>query len=403
MELEITALASSGHGVGRCNGEVVFAAGALPGERVRVRFLGRRRKVQEAVTEEVLVASSWREETPCPLAFDRCGGCDLAHVSLPFRKQALAACLQAALRGGPEPLKEAVQQAVFYPSPWHYRLRGTLHWDSSTKTLGFFAPRSHRVTELSPCRILSRQLVALLPSWREALARWAFPSGELAFLEDLVGERRLVLWKNKVQAVPKDFPGVQGFFTSGGRGWGAHRLVLDLPRPLTVFVETFVQGNRFLLPELWQLVARLVSEEGVKKVLDLYAGVGFLAAAAYAGGAAEVTAVEVSRRASAGARENLPQANVLPKSAEEVAATGMLRGQDLIIVDPPRGGLSLEVREALGTSNCPLLLYFSCDPACLARDAQALTQRGYRVAWAKLYDLFVGTHHGELAVLFRRS
>lgn len=401
MELEITGLAFGGRGVARWEGKVVFVAGALPGERVEAEVQGRHRGVLEAAVRRVLVASPWREPEVCPLALNRCGGCDLAHVAAAFRQQALKLSLAGALRGAPAELKEAVAAALFYPSPWHYRLRGTLHWQPP-RELGFFAPRSHRVVSVEPCRVLSHQLVVLLPSWAETLHRAGLPAGELAFLEDLAASRRLLLYRGaKVSRLPV-LAGVSGFHTPGGRGWGERELVLELPRPLWVPVGAFVQGNRFLLPQLWQLAVELVAGLGARRVVDLYGGVGFFAAAACQAGACQVVVVEHNRLAAKAAKRNLPEAQVLAVDAETAVSSGLLAGQELVILDPPRGGLSAAVREAVSSSGVPCLLYLSCDPACLARDVTYLASAGYRVRWAKLFDLFAGTHHGELAVLLQR-
>lgn len=400
MELEITDLAFGGKGVAREAGQVYLVAGALPGERVEAELLGRRRGVVEAVARSVLRPSPWREPDPCPLAGTSCGGCDFAHVASGFREQAFKASLAGALRGGPEALAEAVRQARFHASPWGYRLRGSLHWQPPL--LGFFAPRSHRVTSLAPCRVLSPGLVQLLPTWEEALARSQLPPGELRFLEDLAGEKRLVGFRGPSPKRWPRLPGVEGFWMPGGRGYGERALELALPTPLQVPLGAFVQGNRFLLPRLWELAAQLVRGSGAKRVLDLYGGVGFFAAAAAAGGAQELTVVELSRLAAQAAKVNLPQAKVLPVAAEVAVGSGVLEGQELVILDPPRGGLSPTVRQAVAAARAESLLYLSCDPACLARDARELAASGWQVAWAELFDLFAGTHHGELAVLFRR-
>lgn len=403
MELEIKTLAFGGRGVARQGGEVWFVSNALPGERVTVAEERRRRGIVEARTLEVLSPSPWREPEPCPKAFGECGGCDLAHVAAGFREKAYKTSLSGALRGAPEALRTAVEAAAFFPSPWHYRLRGRLHWAPEAQVLGFYAPSSHRVASLEGCRVLSAGTLALLPAWAESLKKANLPAGELEFLEDLPGERRLLLFRGLFSGELPRLPGVDGFWGIRGRGWGQRELTLELPLPLTVPVGSFVQGNRFLLAELWRMVEGLVREEGFSRVVDLYAGVGFLAAAARFGEAQELTVVEVSQRAARAARANLPQARVLSMPAEAAVGQGALIGADLVILDPPRGGLSPAVREAVVAAKLSSLLYVSCDPACLARDAKVLMDAGFGVRWAKLFDLFAGTHHVELAVLFRKT
>lgn len=403
MELEIQALAYGGRGVARHGGEVWFVSGALPGERVVAAEERRRRGIVEARVVDVLSFSPWREPEPCPKALGECGGCNFAHVSASAREHAYKAALSGALRGAPASLVQAVGEASFFPSPWHYRLRGRLHWAPESGRLGFFAASSHRVANLEGCRVLSRELLALLPGWAESLKRAGVPAGELEFLEDGAATRRLLLFRGVFSGELPRLPGVDGFWGLGGRGWGGRQLTLELPKPLTVPVGSFVQGNRFLLTELWRMVEGLVREEGFSRVVDLYGGVGFLAAAAQAGGAHEVTVVEVSKQAAQAARTNLPQARVLPVPAEVAVRQGVLRGASLLILDPPRGGLSPVVREAVASAEASAVLYVSCDPACLARDARLLVAAGFAVRWARLFDLFAGTHHVELAILLQRA
>lgn len=403
MELEVQSLAYGGRGVAHYGGEVWFVRGALPGEKVVAVEERRRRGIVEARAVRVLFPSPWREANACPKALTECGGCDLAHVAVHFRGEAYKASLLGALRGAPQALLRAVAEAAFSPSPWHYRLRGRLHWAAEGKVLGFFAPSSHRVASLEGCRVLSLDLLALLPSWVEGLKEAHVPSGELEFLEDIPAQRRLLLFHGRFSSKLPRLPGVDGFWEVRGRGWGERQLTLELPMRLSVPVGAFVQSNRFLLPELFRMVEALVQEGGYERVVDLYGGVGFLAAAARSGGARELTVVEVSWRAAHAARSNLPQARVLPVSAEEAVQRGALNGASLLIVDPPRGGLSPAVREAVAFSQASAVLYVSCDPACLSRDAQKLATGGFSARWAKLFDLFAGTHHVELAVLFQRA
>lgn len=403
MELEIETLAFGGRGVARFGSEVWFVAGALPGERVRVQEERRRRGIVEARAVQVVSPSPWREPEPCPKALATCGGCNLAHVATAFRERAYKASLGGALRGAPPALVEAVIGARFHPSPWHYRLRGRLHWAPDRHALGFFAPHSHRVETLEGCRVLSRQLVELLPSWAEALKAARVPPGEVEFLEDLASNKRLVRFRGVFSGKLPSLPGTAGFWGVDGRGWGEKELTLELPRPLSVPVGAFVQGNRFLLPELWRMVEVLVREGRFAQVVDLYGGVGFFAAAAQQGGAEEVTVVEVSRRAAAAAQKNLPGARVVAITAEEAVAKNVLAGGSLAILDPPRGGLSPGVRHGVAASGVQAVLYVSCDPACLARDARVLVESGFSVTKAELFDLFAGSHHVELAVLFQRA
>ena len=170
---------------------------------------------------------------------------------------------------------------------------------------------------------------------------------------------------------------------------------------LQVPVGAFFQGNRYLVPALLARVAGLLA--GADRVVDLYGGVGFLAAAARHAGAAEITLVEASRPAAAAARLNLPGARVVAATAESYLRHKAVRVPDAVIVDPPRRGLSGEARAALLRLAPARIVMLACDPASFGRDAGALLDAGYSLDLVELYDLFAGSHHVETLASFRRG
>lgn len=403
MELEISALAGGGAGVGRCDGAVWFVRGALPGERVEAAEVRVRAGVVEAEVTAVLRASPQREPEPCPVAGE-CGGCSLAHV----RREAAAAVLRevaiGALRHAPRLLADTVAGAAVVVSPWRSRLRARLHWDAVAGRLGFFAARSHRVVGLSPCRIVSARLHAALPGLEAALARSGAADGEVEWLEDLGGESAVAGWDGPGGPPRGDVGGLGGWWrVRGGRqGWGEDGVTMELPVPLRVPIGSFFQANRDLVPSLFERVAELVRGTGAARLVDLYAGVGFLAAAGRHGGVGDVVAVEPDARAAAAARHNLEGATVHACTAERYLVGARRDAPDLAIVDAPRAGLSASARSSLLRLEPASVLILSCDVARFGRDAAALLAAGYSLETLELWDLFAGSHHVEVLALFRR-
>jgi len=165
--------------------------------------------------------------------------------------------------------------------------------------------------------------------------------------------------------------------------------------------ESFFQGNRFLLPQLVAAVADLVPDGG--DVIDLYAGVGLFSVTLAALGRLEVTAVEGDHASGTDLRENAralePRLNVRVESVEAFLA-GRSRTGGTVIVDPPRTGMSPEALTALVRLRAERIIYVSCDPPTLARDARRLIDAGYGLTSLRAFDFFPNTPHVESLALF---
>jgi 23S rRNA (uracil1939-C5)-methyltransferase len=406
VRLEVEALAGGGRGVARADGRVVFVAGGLPGELVEARVERERAGIVEARATSVLRASPWREPEPCPVA-ERCGGCDLAHLRRDAAASALRDVITGALRHAPPALADAAGRAPVSLSPMGWRLRARLRWQPATGRLGFLGPRSHEVVEIDCCRVVSPTLLGALPGLAGALAAARAPAGQLVWLEALEGGRAVAGWLGPGQppgAGPAPLAGWHRLDRDGRTrgGWGEEGIAIDLPRPLWVPVGAFFQGNRHLVARLFERVAALAAASGCRRVVDLYGGVGFFAAAARHGGCAEVIVVEAQAVAAAAARRNLPDATVVGTTAERFLADPGPAAGTWALVDPPRQGLSAVAREALVAWAPDVVLLLSCDAARFGRDAAALLAAGYALETLEVWDLFAGSHHAELLALFRR-
>jgi 23S rRNA (uracil1939-C5)-methyltransferase len=408
VRVEIEGLGGGGWGVARRGGKVWFVAGALPGEVVEAEVQRKRAGVVEARLTEVVKASPWRESDPCPVA-GTCGGCDLAHVKREVTAEALRDATRGAFRHAPPDLSEAVRTAPVVVSEMAWRLRARLHWDAAGRTLGFLGARSHTTVDISPCRVISRLLLDALPRMARALAAAGLGDGEVEWLENLAASAAVAGWRGRGTPPEPPVRGLAGWHPIGeggallSGGWGAVGMVMELPVPLRVPVGAFFQGNRHLVPRLFDRVGELVRAHGHARVVDLYGGVGFFAAAAKRAGATAITVVEGSRVAAEAAAANLSGALVLAVSAEEY-----LRGAGeglgtLAILDPPRAGLSASALEGVLRWAPAGILMLACDAACFGRDAGILLRGGYTLASLELWDLFAGSHHVEILADLRRA
>lgn len=404
MRVEITELAGGGWGVGRAEGVVWFVAGSLPGEVVEARPIRRRAGVVEARVAAVLRASPLRDLDPCPV-LEVCGGCDLGHLQSVGAADALRQITVGALRHAPPNLADRVRQAPVVLSPAGWRLRARLAWAQQAGILGFRGARSHRVVDIAPCRTISPLLAAALDPMAAALARERCGDGEVVWLENLAATRAVAGWRGKRFPTVRGVPGLEGWWLlpdPGLSGWGTRDVSMELPVPLAVPVGAFFQGNRFLVPILFESVGALVADGGCGGVVDLYGGVGMFAAAAFYRGIRDLTVVESHSGAAAAAQRNLPGARVLPGTAEEfLQHPGS--AEVTAIIDPPRGGMSPAARAGVLAWQPRQLIMVSCDPGTFGRDAVSLLAGGYRLSTLQLFDLFSGSHHVEVVAGFSRA
>jgi len=441
LEAAIERVVPGGEGLGRTDGVVTLVAGGLPGDRVRVRVDEASPRLIRGRAETILAPGDARRSDADVCALARsgaCGGCDWPAARPGHHRVLKTDLVLDALRrlGG---LKaENLPEPRWLGSPPNYRLRNRLHLDREGR-LGFFAPRSNAVADLEGCEIVSKPFLARLPALREHLRSLGPLEGELLTLESrdgaiLLGEVRLssgigLRISSKVKERGKGpFDGLR-IVDAGGR-----LLVSDGPSSLAIVaggasfdvsVSSFFQGNLFLLDAFLEEIRAALraggGEESLRKkegdrsdslrAVDLYAGVGFmtrplLELAAEAGGG-EVTAVEIdassfhslSKNLSLWSSSGLPLARAIRASAE-----AFLHSQksplpvSLLLADPPRAGLSPDVRKGILRLAPPHVLMVSCDPPTLARDLAALRER-YVVTRLTLLDLFPQTHHVETVAL----
>jgi 23S rRNA (uracil1939-C5)-methyltransferase len=171
---------------------------------------------------------------------------------------------------------------------------------------------------------------------------------------------------------------------------------------LTRHATAFFQGNRFLLPRLVRAVLAWVPSDGT--TLDLYAGVGLFALSLVASGRQGITAVEGDRTSGADLRANVAQAagrvTAVVASVEDYLRRQTGAPPAAVLLDPPRTGVSREAADALIRMAAPRLVYVSCDPATLARDAARFVEGGYELRHVECFDLFPNTAHVESLAVF---
>ena len=400
VKLTIEKPAAGGRMIARLNGQIVLVGGTIPGEHVTARVERVGKGVVYADTIGVDTASVDRRTVAAdPL----CGGCLYAHIGYPRQLEIKAQVIADAFgRIGRLTLPTTVRVV---PSPEDgYRMRARLHVRG--RRAGFFREGTHEMCDV-------RQTRQLLPATCDALESFV---RELASLGgDAV--REVELSENVDASERAVYADVRAGLDAGARdrlaaidgvtGVGPDASVTDRisvgSAPPVVFrrnVRSFFQGNRYLLSDLAGHVVGLVPDG--TDLLDLYAGSGLFSLTAAAIRQARVTAVEGDRFAAGDLKANASAYGgvaVHHQPVEEFLERKPKPAQ-VVVVDPPRTGLSRAAIDGVIRLGAGRLIYVSCDPATLARDARRFVDAGYSIERADAFDLFPNTPHVETVAVF---
>ena len=407
LTLTIEKPVSGGRMLARHEGQIVLVAGAIPGERVRARVERVTKQVAFAETIEVLAASADRRGAGVDWA---CGGSLYAHIAyerqLTLKSDVIG---DAFTRIAKMPLTEPV--GVMGSREDGYRMRARLH--GANGTLGFFREGTHELCEAGPTQQLLPETLSALTRLSAALSPTEILSCEL--VENSAADERAVLLEVDSDITHVEpIEGITGvLFVQRGSthltvSYGSPFVVDRIPfsgrdLALTHHVQSFFQGNRYLLPQLVERVARQVPGGAV---VDLYAGVG-LFAVAIASEERAVIAVEGDRSSARDLESNAAACGgavrTEHRSVEQYLERRGAERPDTIVLDPPRTGVSAEAMSGILGLKAPRVVYVSCDAPTLARDVKRLVEAGYRLEHIEGFDLFPNTAHIETLAVLDRS
>jgi tRNA/tmRNA/rRNA uracil-C5-methylase (TrmA/RlmC/RlmD family) len=401
---------AGGRMIARHEGQIVFVAGAIPGERVRARVDRVAKQLAFANTVEVLERSADRRSTDADWA---CAGSFYAHVSYERQVQLKSEVIEDAFaRIAKIPLPAPV---LVMPSQEEgYRMRARLHVKDGA--FGFFREGTHELCDAAQTRQLLPQTIEALQRLQAALKGVRVTSYELSENASAT-ERAVLLELEPSHIAPAHVEPIEGLsgllFVDPQRG----PLTLSYGSPyvtdrigvsadsvaLTHHVDSFFQANRYLLRDL---VARVLAQVPHGTVTDFYAGAGLFAIPLAAQGHRHIIAIEGDRSSSRDLESNAeaygPAIHVHHLSVESYLQRRGVQPPDTLVLDPPRTGMSREAMSGILGLKVPRVVYVSCDPPTLARDVKRFAEVGYRLDHIEAFDLFPNTAHVEtLAVLTR--
>ncbi len=400
VELDVTNIAHGGISVARLDGRVVFVSDAIPGERVVARITDDDKPAfWRADTVRVLDASPHRRPHPwAEAALDRdpavrAGGAEFGHIDPAHQRTLKGQVLREALArfGGVERDTEVEP----LPGPedgtgWRTRVR--LHV-SDDGVVGPYAARSHTVIPVTDLPLAVDELREVAPLDE----RFAPGIAHVDLIAPSMGGARLVIG-NQARSVIRERVGEREFRVDDTGFWQVHRAAAET---LSAAVADAIDEQLF---------------DPRAANLDLYGGVGLLAAAVgdRFGSTTRITTVESDARATEHAAENLADwvgASAVTGRVEhwmrELAAGASAAerarlASATVVLDPPRAGAGKAVLEAVAAVGPAQLVYVACDPVAFARDVGILADLGYRLNGLRAFDLFPMTHHVEaVGVLVR--
>jgi 23S rRNA (uracil1939-C5)-methyltransferase len=394
-----------GDAMGRLpDGRAVFVPFTLPGEKVQVRLTEEKRGHAHGEVVQILEASPDRISTPCD-QYKGCGGCHYQHIpyklQLKFKKEILQDQLARIGKISDPPVRDTIPS----PKEWRYRNQVQYHISLVGK-LGFHEPGSNRVVSPDECPLADEAIEEIVPQLKIDPETWIERVNLRVGMED-----DLLLILEGSEDIPpdisiEDLPISAVYFGPGGLVHlaGSEYLVMEvLERQFKVSAESFFQVNTMQAENLVKKVLSVLPEE-METFLELYSGVG-LFSAFIAPRVRRLVAVESSERAVDDFGSNLDQydhVEVYEGKVEEILPHLEIQ-PDAVLVDPPRAGLGREALAALLAKKSPYIIYVSCDPATLARDARYLVEGGYRLKEITPIDMFPQTYHVECVALLERK
>ena len=421
-------LSHDGRGVAKVDGKVIFIPGALPGEEVEAQRVSRSKKHETAKLIEILQKSEDRIEPKCA-SYTVCGGCSMQHLSsenqIKNKQQLLLENFQRIGKVAPENILEPLTAET-----WGYRRRARLGvryvHKKSRVLVGFREKFSNFITDMPACEVIDARLNKLLPELSDLISSLEIKR-EVPQIEASAGDHALALVfriladlnpddQEKFELFANAHSDVHVYLQRGG---------LDTVKPLKEYVSLtydlgdgieldfepvdFVQVNSGLNRLMIQRAIKYLDCRPDDKVLDLFCGLGNFTFP-IAQHVATVVGIEgdktLVQRAQANALKNKSE-NVeyhVSNLFEEFSKQAWAKEKyDTLLIDPPRAGAELVV-QSKGMFGVRRIVYISCHPGSLARDAGILVnQQGFKMTHAGVMDMFPHTSHVESIAVFERT
>ena len=426
----VTKLSHDGRGIAHIEGKTTFVFGALSGEKVAIKYINRRSKFDEAAVTNIIEASPERIAPSCAF-FGACGGCSLQHMDqeaqIRFKQSVLLEQLEHFGKVKPENILEPL---VSGPYGYRRKARYSVRYVAKKERvlIGFRELHQPRfLADIDSCQVLHPKLGMIIKPLQDCLAKLENKK-HIAQIEAGVGDNATALIFRHLEAMSLHDRDILIEFAREFNIWlflqpGGYKTIhkiypVDQDIYLTYdigdnillyfFPSDFTQINNEINRQMIQQALKFLELAPHDIVLDLFCGIGNFSLP-IARKCAHVIGVEgeaaMVQRASMNAeRNNIHNINFYKADLSQPETLGTLihnKNYNKILIDPPRSGAKALV-ENLNLDNVSTIVYVSCNPSSLARDAGILVGRGFRLAHVGVMDMFTHTEHVEAMAVFKR-
>ena len=446
LELEIEKLVQGGEGLGKYQDFTIFVPQGLIGDKVEIEIISTKPSYARGIIKNIIEPSKFRIKPPCPVTKE-CGGCqwqDLEYkVQLETKENLLIENLIRIGNLSEENIEQAHEKIIGMENPFYYRNKSQFPFVKEDKKIkgGFYSKHSHNIVEFEKCYIQSdpinfvfRKVRDLLRKYdidiydekknkgifRHLVVRHAFTSNQI-----LVGfvtkSGKIPHIKEIVSEIKKDFPEVVGIVQNindqktnvilGEKNinlFGQDYIIEQINElKFKISLHSFFQVNPIQTVHLYNKVLEYADLKGDENVLDAYAGAGTISLwmARYA---KKVFGIEVVKEAVLDGIENAKINNIdnfffkEGKVEEKLPVVLRKNDIDIVILDPPRKGCEDYIFDTIAEHNIEKIIYVSCNPSTLARDAKLICESGYKLEKFQPVDMFPHTYHLETVCLFTK-
>ena len=402
-EVEIEKLDHQARGIAHINEKIVFVENALPLEKVKVRIVKENKKIMEAVVMEYITRSKDRVESSCPY-YKECGGCDLLHLS--YEKQLIYKenKIKEIMNRYAELDEKLIKSIVPSPNQYNYRNKITLKVKNK---IGYYKKKSYEIVEIENCLLANKKINEII----KQVSKISIPSSinELVIRSINEDEVSLTIYLQQKENIDNFINKLNNNFNSIKiilenktlKETGKSNIIGRLDKYDYQMSQTaFFQVNTQQTINLYDKIKQYVKDFNTPTTLDLYCGTGSIGIyiSEYA---SKVIGVEINSEAIENAKINAKNNKIeniefLAGDAKTVLSQNNYLA-DLVIVDPPRSGLDLDVVIDIIKINPKDIIYVSCDPITLARDLKLFSNK-YKVIEITPFDMFPNTYHVECVV-----
>ena len=436
-ETQIDTMNHQGYGICRINGVVCFVKGGVTGDLLTVKIIKVAKSYCVGRIEEIKKASYYRVNDNCPV-YKQCGGCSFRHIKYEHELELKKSFVEAEFHKNGLDVK--INDTFSTGDTCHYRNKAQYPVSFDGK-IGFYAERTHTVCESDGCLLqppVFSEITALIKSFiqkyningydeltgkgllRHIYLRQGKNTGEIMVCLCINGRSiphsdELVESLKQIENVKSIMLNINTIKTNVILGdkyitlWG-NDYIEDIlcGNRFRISPASFYQVNHDCAEKLYEKASELVQEGKCDNITDLYCGTGTigLCIASKINGC-KLTGVEIVPEAIENAKinaklNNIDNASFVCADSADVE-NGVLDNTDVVILDPPRKGITKELAEKISQSGIERIVYISCSPDTLARDVKIFTELGYTCGDVTPYDMFPRTGHVESVVCITKQ